>query len=269
MPDSSRDQPLPVKRHSRWAWAALPVASVAILFGAGLALSGGSAGSHPARAPRAQQPTAQGPPQAPVTNVALSSVKRVSGTGLLDGGKPVLFFMGAHFCPFCAAERWALVRATSRFGTWTGLRPLHSQGGSDGFASLPTYDLVNATYTSSLLSLRHKEVADVAGKRLQSLAGIETTLVNAYDSGGSIPFIAAGAAAGQFTVQLAYSPSLIAGQTFDGLRQALAANAATPTVRAISDEADAITALLCKLTGGQPAGVCSSNSISALGKQLA
>ena len=33
-------------------------------------------------------------------------------------GKCLVFFMGAEFCPFCAAERWAIVGALDRFGKW-------------------------------------------------------------------------------------------------------------------------------------------------------
>ncbi len=34
--------------------------------------------------------------------------------------------MGAEYCPFCAAQRWAMVNAFSRFGTFTGLTTTHS-----------------------------------------------------------------------------------------------------------------------------------------------
>ena len=39
----------------------------------------------------------------------------------LDGRTPTVLFYGAEYCPFCAAERWALVVALARFGTWHGL----------------------------------------------------------------------------------------------------------------------------------------------------
>jgi Domain of unknown function (DUF929) len=34
---------------------------------------------------------------------------------LTSGGKPEMLFIGAEFCPYCAAERWAMVLALSRF----------------------------------------------------------------------------------------------------------------------------------------------------------
>jgi hypothetical protein len=241
------------------------VVGVAVVIGAALAIGGGGGRPKTASFHSAGGPGASSGGDAAT---ALSAVKRVSATPLVDGGKPVLFFMGGQFCPFCAADRWAFVAATSRFGSWTNLRGLHSQGGVDGFASLPTYDLVGAHYQSDLISLRHKEVADVSGNRLESLDGLETGLVNAYDPGGSIPFTVAGGASGQYTVGLAFSPGLLKGQSFDGLRQAVAANDSTPTVVAIRAEADAMTALLCKLTGGNPGRVCSAPTIAGLRTQL-
>lgn len=242
------------------------MAAVALIVGAVFAVGHGGGGTKTPSAFHGAGGTASSSGRDAVT--ALRSVKRVSATPLVDAGKPVLFFMGGQFCPFCAADRWAFVAATSRFGTWTNLRGLHSQGGVDGFASLPTYNLVGARYQSDLISLRHKEVADVAGNSLESLAHLESGLVNAYDPGGSIPLTVAGGASGQYTVGLAFSPGLLKGQTFDTLRQAVAANAATPTVAAINAEADAITALLCKLTGGNPGSVCSTPNIAGLQNRL-
>jgi len=254
-----------VSGHSAWAWALLALVLVAVAVGAFAAVGGGgsarsASGFHSAGGPLA---SAGGDAQ-----TALSGIQRVSSAPLLDGGKPVLFFMGGQFCLFCAADRWAFVEATSLFGTWSNLRPLQSQGGVDGFASLPTYNLVGAVYRSPLIALRHKEVADVSGNRLQPLDSFESGLVNRYDQQGSIPFTVAGGSSGQYTVQLAFSPGLLGGQSFDGVRQALAAQTRTQTVKAIDAEADAMTALLCKLTAGKPASACSAPTIAGLEGQL-
>ena len=263
---SNPEQPA---RHSRWAWAALALTIVVVAGIAIGALTGGDDSGASAPAAAAATASSGGTTAAAggSSNAGIRLIRRVSTTPLQDGGKPVLFFMGAHFCPFCASERWAFVKATSRFGTWTGLRPLKSADG-DGFGRLATYDFVHATYRSSVFKLRHKEVATVSGGRLQQLDGFESALVNAYNPRGSIPFIAAGSNGGQYTVELPYSPSLLKGQSFDGLRRAIAANDDTPVVRAINDEADAITALMCRLGGGHPASVCKAKPIAALGTQL-
>ena len=38
-------------------------------------------------------------------------------TALTEAGLPEMLYMGAEYCPFCAAERWAMVMALSKFGT--------------------------------------------------------------------------------------------------------------------------------------------------------
>ena len=45
---------------------------------------------------------------------------------LVAGGKPLVLYVGAEYCPFCAAQRWGMVVALSRFGTFTGLTTTHS-----------------------------------------------------------------------------------------------------------------------------------------------
>ena len=49
-----------------------------------------------------------------------------SAKTLTSGGKPEVLYIGAQYCPYCAAERWALVAALSKFGTFHGLSGIHS-----------------------------------------------------------------------------------------------------------------------------------------------
>lgn len=246
---------------------ALVIGAAVALFltggGSGSSATAGSAGSVPAGSVAAASP---GPSSA--ASVALGQVRRQSGESLLDDGKPLVFFMGAEWCPFCASERWALVEATSRFGKWSGLRELLSRSGQDFFPSLPTYDLTQATYTSDYLSLRHTEVATVDGEPLEKLDSFEEGLVNGYDKLGAVPFLFASGPEGRYTVELAYSPTLLEGETYASLREGVAAKAPSPAVEAIGGEADAITALICKLDGRRPASVCAKGSIPQLEGEL-
>ena len=34
--------------------------------------------------------------------------------------------MGAEYCPYCAAERWSMIVALGRFGTFSGLQTMRS-----------------------------------------------------------------------------------------------------------------------------------------------
>jgi thiol-disulfide isomerase/thioredoxin len=259
-------------RHSRWAWAGL--AMVALVIGAVVVLFLARGGGSGANATAASGSVPAGPVPAgshrpsDAASVALGEVRRESGEPLLDGGKPLVFFMGAEWCPFCASERWGLVEATSRFGKWSGLRELRSREGQDYFPALATYDLSQATYTSDYISIRHKEVATVEGDPLQKLGSFEEGLVNGYDKLGSVPFLFASGPSGRYTVELPYSPGLLDGDSFVSLRKEVAAEAPTPAVEAIDGQADAITALICKLDGRQPASVCAKGSIPALEREI-
>jgi thiol-disulfide isomerase/thioredoxin len=205
---------------------------------------------------------AQQPPEA--ASLALAQVRRASGEPLVEAGKPLLFFMGAEWCPFCASERWALVKATSRFGKWSGLKELLSRSGQDYFPALPTYDLTQATFTSKYLDLRHKELATVEGDPLQRLSHFEEKLVDEYDERGSVPFLFASGPAGRYTVELGFSPGLLGGRDFATLHKEVVTDAPTPGVEAIDGQTEAITALICKLDGQQPASVCGKGSVPTL-----
>src|ERR1039457_5246804 len=49
--------------------------------------------------------------------------KASGSSSLLTGptGKPEVFYYGAEWCPLCAGERWSIVVALSRFGTFHNL----------------------------------------------------------------------------------------------------------------------------------------------------
>src|SRR6267143_6411690 len=45
-----------------------------------------------------------------------------SSTPLILNGKPEVLYVGAEYCPFCAAERWSMIVALDKFGTFTGIQ---------------------------------------------------------------------------------------------------------------------------------------------------
>jgi len=44
------------------------------------------------------------------------------GDLLTADGKPLVLYVGEESCPYCAAERWSLILALSKFGNFTGLK---------------------------------------------------------------------------------------------------------------------------------------------------
>src|SRR4029079_19324163 len=75
----------------------------------------------------------------------------ITAPALTSGGKPKVLYVGAEYCPFCAAQRWPVVVALSRFGTWSGLRQTTSASG-DVYPDPSTLSFHRAAYASDYLS---------------------------------------------------------------------------------------------------------------------
>jgi hypothetical protein len=70
---------------------------------------------------------------------------------LTAGGKPEVLYLGGQYCPFCAAERWALAAAAGRFGTLSGLSLIRSSP-ADVYAGTATLSFEKAHYSSKYLA---------------------------------------------------------------------------------------------------------------------
>jgi hypothetical protein len=195
--------------------------------------------------------------------------KSISGQPpLTSGGLPEVFYDGAEYCPYCAAERWAMVVALSRFGTFTGLSTVHSSS-TDTDPNTPTFTFVNAKYTSKYLVFDHVEeltnVPNGSGgyTTLQTPTAAQKALLTKYDnppyvsssSAGSIPFIDFGNKAE--IVGASYDPGILAGKSWATIASSL--NDPTTTyAKAIDGTANYITAAICKLTNNQPSSACTA-----------
>ena len=192
-------------------------------------------------------------------------VKPISGSTLTGStGKPEVMYLGAEYCPYCAAQRWPLIIALSRFGTFSGLQTTTSSS-TDVYPNTVTFTFRSATYTSQYIDFRSVETLDRDQNPLQSPSSTDQQLIDRYDSGGTIPFLDFGnhyASTGAY-----YLPDVISGMSWlalaDTLKQPDSAQA-----RAIIGTANLITAAICKVNGDQPASVCSSATIQNLEKNL-
>ena len=61
-----------------------------------------------------------------------------NSTELTLNNKPEILYIGAEYCPFCAAQRWSMIIALSRFGTFSNLHFMTSSA-SDYSPSTPTF----------------------------------------------------------------------------------------------------------------------------------
>jgi Domain of unknown function (DUF929) len=188
----------------------------------------------------------------------------ISGAPTLSqAGKPRIVYLGAEYCPYCAAERWAVVQALSRFGTFTGLGQTRSAAG-DIYPNTATLSFHGATYSSAYLVFDGYEQQSNQRQGdgyapLDAVPADVTQLAGTYGQGG-IPFVDFGGAA--VISGAGYSPSLLAGKSQAQIAAALS-DASSPIAKAVLGEANRITATLCTLTGGKPGQVCQSTGVQA------
>src|SRR6266699_4423870 len=207
----------------------------------------------------------------------LVSLKGGSPSPLLGPrGKPEFFYMGAEYCPFCAAERWAMVVALSRFGTFSKLDQTTSSA-SDVYPNTPTFTFYHSEYTSQYIDFVSLEETtnqpDGSGgyTLLQTPTADQQKLINIYDappylsSAGSIPFIDI---ANQYVMQGAnYDPQLLANHSWDDIAGQLS-NKNSDITKAIVGSANYLTAAICVATKQQPASVCTTAPIPQIEQSL-
>jgi Domain of unknown function (DUF929) len=192
---------------------------------------------------------------------------KISGSpALLTGsnGKPEVLYDGGEYCPYCAAERWAMIVALSRFGSFHNLSQ-ESSSSTDVYPSTPTFSFYHSSYTSQYLDFVAVEEQSYAGVILQQPTASEEQLITTYDAGSSIPFVDIG---NRYTITGAsYSPQVLSGLDWQSIADALS-NPQTQAAQAILGSANYLTADLCTITNQQPGSVCGAAPIPQIAQAL-
>ena len=201
---------------------------------------------------------------------------------LVSNGKPELLFIGAEYCPYCAANRWAMIVALSRFGTFSGLTTVHSgitdgAGDQEPYPNTPTFTFVNAKYTSPYLNFTSVElqtnIPDTSTgsyTTLQNPTAAQQALLTKYDVApyttqtGAIPFLDFGNK--YVSIGVSYSNTAIAGLSWSTIATDLH-NPNSAAAKAVDGTANYYTAAICKMTGNQPASACTP-AVQAIESQL-
>ena len=191
-------------------------------------------------------------------------LSRLSGTTVLkdSSGKPEVIFVGAEYCPYCAAERWSMIMALSRFGSFTGLKEMSSES-NDVDPDTSTFTFVDSSYTSQWVDFSSTELYDRNDNPLQTPDSQVEQIYTTYDqppytASNGFPFLYI---AGRFVLfQTSYDPSILQGLSW----KQIAADLGDPTssvAQAIVGNANYLTAAICYATGNQPVSICTSGSI--------
>lgn len=207
-----------------------------------------------------------------------STPMQVTGNAapLTANGKPEMLYVGAEYCPYCAAERWSMIVALSRFGTFTGLNAIRSaahngRGTAEPYPNTATYSFHGSKYTSQYLTFTPVEVetnipdSSTGGyTNLMTMTKAQNATFTQYDAppyvpsgnNGSFPFIDFG---NKYIVAGAsYSPQVLANLTWSQIASALT-KVSSPVAMSIDGTANYLTAAICKMTNNQPATACTSN----------
>lgn len=211
----------------------------------------------------------------PSDSVALPTPLR-TGTWQV-GGRPVLLYVGADYCPYCAATRWPLIIALSRFGHFSGITFMMSSS-SDVYANTPTFSFYRSHFASPYLAFQPVELAKrqlVNGQypALMHLTAAELPRFEqiarppyfpAQDTGG-IPFLNL---AGRYAwVGSPILPTVFRGQSWTEIASTLK-KSNNPTAQQVLGVANVYTASICRLDGERPASICSARGIRSAANLL-
>jgi hypothetical protein len=206
---------------------------------------------------------------APGTTLVAPTV--LTGQPVLEtAGKPEVLYVGAEYCPFCAAERWPLIVALSRFGHFTQLKNMQSAPLSV-FPGTQTFSFVGATYSSRYVAFSgvelYSDAVDTEGAfaRIATLTPVETIAVARYGvrpgptaSPGTFPFVDIGNR--MVTSTSGFSPAVLVKQSQAAIAGGLS-QAGDPITQAVVASANDLTAGICAVTGHQPGSVCTSKGV--------
>ncbi|MEM0272720.1 MAG: DUF929 family protein [Thermoprotei archaeon] len=194
---------------------------------------------------------------------SMSLFQPYNGTPWYSGGKPIIVFIGAEYCPFCAATRWPLILALLRFGNFSGLEYMVSAPPvNETYYNVPTFTFLHAYYTSPYIVFQAYEVQN---RNYGLIAEPPSNYSQVWSQfGNGYPFI-------DFANSFVLPSSPFVPQTWHNYNWTQIAGfieSNTSIGVGIREYTNAITAVICKLDGNMPAGVCNQQPIPTLEGEL-
>jgi hypothetical protein len=206
----------------------------------------------------------------PSTSTVAPLTVKTSEPPLTISGKPGAVFIGGEFCPLCAAERWAVVMAFSKFGTFTNLKETTSSPW-DSDPATATFSFLGTTYSSPYLtfSMSEHESNDTSGlgtrTTLEPLTKQESNLWAKYDNPEGFPFLDIGNK--YFVLNPSYNPAVLSGLDQQDIASKFK-NPKDPVTQDIVGTSNYITAAICAVTGQKPASACSAPVVGKAARAL-
>jgi hypothetical protein len=186
-----------------------------------------------------------------------------SGPAVTSGGKPEMLYIGAEYCPYCAAMRWPMAVALSRFGTLTPLHGIHSTS-HDVYPSTATLTFYKSGYHSNYLAFTPVETMTVDKTTLQNPTNAQNAIWARYEPNPQtrgFPFVAFSNK--QVMKGYFYNPAVLQGKSWSQIAAALK-DPTSPVAQSVLGAANYITGAICQMTNNQPANVCNSAAVTAV-----
>lgn len=196
-------------------------------------------------------------------------------TTLTSDGKPEVLFVGAEYCPYCALERWSLVGALSRFGSFHNLKIIRGSVSDPAGKNIATFTFAHGvTYSSPYLTFVGREVysnvpdqsTTTGFKRFQKLSTQEANLFTTVGQGG-FPFVDFGGKIAQVGSESAAptepGPPGLSGLDWQQIASQLSKPSSTPA-KMILGGVNYDTAAICLMTGNKPGSVCQQSVVKQL-----
>lgn len=185
----------------------------------------------------------------------------------------VVSYVGAEYCPYCAFQRWALLVALAKFGTFTHLDNVVFSSSSDVYPHLASWSFVGATYASKYFTFDPTELTSSTPSkrgpggygRLERMSAAQKLAYDKYDPQGVLPFVDSG---NHFvTLGASSSPSVLEGLSLDRIGNDLN-DPRSPVAQSIDGSANYLIAALCTMALKAPPTVCSTAVIQAASRAL-
>ena len=189
-----------------------------------------------------------------VTSGANANLKAASGSPYVANGKPVVVYIGADYCPYCAIERWSLLMAFSRFGNFSNIQYMTSAPNDVGAGDYSTFSFTGSSYSSKYVVFQTIEQED---RSRNEIATIPANYSAAFS--GFYPYV-------NFNNKYILStliadPTVLTNKNWTQIFTDISTSDSTGTV--IKEGANAVTALICRLTSDQPSSVCNAFAITS------
>ncbi len=191
------------------------------------------------------------------------------GSNLTLNGKPEVLYIGGDYCPYCAAERWAILVALTKFGNFTGIEYMQSSA-TDVYSSTSTFTFAHANYTSNYISFVAVEYWDRSDNIRTSLTSTEQSLFSQYSPNQNIPFVDLAnvylLGGSQYPPSVLRVGNNVNGAPYDWTQiGSQLNNSSSIFAQNVDGAANHLISAICKIDGSKPANVCSQPFAQLLG----